>query len=88
MHWPWESDFARIKRLKAWHRKFLWLPTRLDDHNVYWLCFVNRRIVEVESRCRVWQYKENDASLRSLLTHVHKWPIVCGMRIKYEYRER
>lgn len=40
--------FFRKKRYydnKEWHKKFLWLPTRIDDSRIVWLETVWRQLI-------------------------------------------
>jgi hypothetical protein len=38
-----ETWAEKKARLGQWHRKFLWWPTKLADHDCRWLEYVERR---------------------------------------------
>jgi hypothetical protein len=56
-----ETWAEKTARLKAWHRKFAWLPVRVGDDDCRWLEFVLRRGVRVsryDGGYWDWQYQE------------------------------
>lgn len=48
---------------EKWHRKFLWIPTTMDDGLCHWLCFVERRgtwITLTPYISGYWRYEYRD----------------------------
>lgn len=55
-----KQEASKRKRLKKWHRRFAFVPTRTEDDNLVWLEFVERKahyLWNDYGQRRVWVYR-------------------------------